>query len=356
MKNKGLSMLEQGIHASTGCSAGGLPEGDPLIEDFITFKAQNQGRSQRTAEAYRDALLRLNAFLGGRSLLEAHADELELFTGPFLHKAGVLAVARRPYIASIREFYKWAAARKMIANNPAAGLHYPKTGRKLPRSMSLQSAESLMWAPNFNTFKGVRDAAILAVLVGCGLRVGGLVALNESQLVQVSHEGEIRTIIRANEKGEKERMIPVPREADMLLRLYLEHPELNEIDRTLPDGDRVLFVSLVNRNVPPHLYIGEERRMAARSIRDMIQAYGAAAGIDAAQLHPHAMRHLFGTELAEDDVDLLVRQDLMGHGDAKSTRIYTHLAARKKIKTVDSSGPLAKIKTPVSELLSRLQR
>lgn len=326
------------------------------ITDFLTFKKRNQGRRERTAAAYGDALRRLQVFLDGRDILDASPDELEMFCGPWLHKQGVQAVARRPYIAAVREFFKWAKHTKRARDNQAAGLTYPKTGRKLPRVLSLTNAERLMWGPDFNTFKGVRDAAILSVLIGCGLRISGLTGLNQGNLVSVEHKGQIRMVIKTKEKGDKERLVPVPKEAEMVLRLYLEHPELKDVDRTLPDGDQVLFVSLSNRNVPPHLYIGEARRLADRSIRDMIRTYGEAVGIPVEQLHPHAMRHLYGTELAESDVDLLLRQDLMGHEDAKHTRIYTHLATRKKLEEIDRAAPLAKMKTPVSELLARLNK
>lgn len=325
------------------------------IEAFLTFKRHNQGRAERTGAAYGDALRRLELFLGA-PILEATADQLELFSGPWLHKQGVLAIARRPYIAAVREFFKWAVHTKRINANPAERLSYPKSGRKLPRTMSLSNAERLMWCPDFSTFKGVRDAAILSVLIGCGLRISGLCALNQSSLIHTEHNGKVRMVIKPREKGDKERLIPVPREAEIVLRLYLEHPELKAIDRTLPDGDQVLFVSLGNRNIPPHEYIGEKRRLADRSIRDMIKKYGEQAGIPADQLHPHAMRHLFGTELAEDDVDLLLRQELMGHEDPKHTQIYTHLAMRKKIAEADRAGPLAKMKTPVSDLLAQLNR
>jgi integrase/recombinase XerD len=326
------------------------------IEAFLIFKQHNQGRAERTASAYRDALQRLEAFLGDRPLLEAGADELELFCGPWLHKQGVLAIARKPYIAAVREFFKWARHTRLIADNPALQISYPRTGRKLPRTMSLGSAERLMWGPDFSTFKGVRDAAVLSVLIGCGLRIAGLCALNQSNLIHTEHNGKVRMVIKVKEKGGKERLLPVPREAEIVLRLYLEHAELKQIDRTRPDGDQVLFVSLSNRMIAPHEYIGEARRLAARSIRDMIKEYGEKAGIPLEQLHPHAMRHLYGTELAEDDVDLLLRQELMGHEDPKHTKIYTHLAMRKKISEADRAGPLSKMKTPVSDLLTQLNR
>lgn len=329
---------------------------DPLIPKFIEWKQYNQGKSKRTAQAYTAALQRFAGFLGGRDLLEATPDELELFGGMWLHKQGVTAISRRPYIAAVREFYKWLASTGAIASDPAAGLTYPTTGRKLPSMITLDNAEKLMWAPDFSTFAGVRDSAILSLLLGCGLRREGVANLNESNLVQTETKGDRRYMLRVTEKGDKERLMPVPREVDMVLRLYLEHEDLKKVDRTLPDGDQVLFISTNNMTVPAHEYIGERRRMAPKAIWEVVRKHGTAAGIPADQLHPHALRHLYGTELLESDVDLLVRQELMGHADPKSTAIYTHLAMRKKVAEADRANPLSKIRTPVGDLLSKLKR
>ena len=87
---------------------------------------------------------------------------------------------------------------------------------------------------------------------------------------------------------------------------------------------------------------------------DMVQRYGRRLGIPEEELHPHAFRHLFGTELTEDDVSLASTQDLMGHVDPKSTSVYIQLAQRRKAAVIDKAAPLAKMRTPVSDLLKRL--
>jgi site-specific recombinase XerC len=96
--------------------------------------------------------------------------------------------------------------------------------------------------------------------------------------------------------------------------------------------------------------------MNRRAVTKLFAKYGKELDIPKEQMHPHALRHLFGAELAESDVDLLVRQMLMGHEDPKSTKIYTNLAVRKLARESDRANPLAKIKTPVSDLLKRLQQ
>lgn len=326
-----------------------------LIEVYLEFKKMNENRSDRTLEVYRLALNRLVKFFGDRDPLEASNDDLVAFTGVWLHKQGLQdPVSRRTHVAAVRGFYKWLHRTRRISHDPS-DVPYPQRTRKIPGTMTLANAEKLMWAPDFSTFEGVRDGAILSLLAGCGLRVTGLIRLNDDNLANVELNGEPRMIIKVREKGEKERLLPIPKEADLLLRLYLEHPDLKEINRTLADGNQVLFVSTMNRRVSPDKYHGEARRLTRGAVLKMIKKYGDAAGIPEEQLHPHAMRHLFGTELAEDAVDLIARQRLMGHEDPKSTAIYDHMAMRKLTREADRANPLAKMKTPVSDLIKRLK-
>lgn len=328
-----------------------------VFEDFLTYKFYNDGLAKRSINAYKDILVRYGAWLEDREPEAITRDELLIFTGPYLHKAGLKPVSRRPYIACIREFYSWLMQIKhSVDENPAAEINYPKTGYKLPSYLSLDNAEKLLWQPDLSTLAGIRDSAIFSVLIGCGLRVGGIIALNDSDLVTQLINNEPRLTLRTREKGDKERFLPTPKEADLLIRIYLEHPELKEIDRTLPNGDQVLFVSLANRKCPQHEYIGENRRLTQRGIHSIIRKHGEAAGIEISQLHAHAMRHLYGTELAESDITDTVRQQLLGHSDPRSTQIYTHLAVGKLTHDVDRGNPLAKIRTPVTELIAKLDK
>lgn len=328
---------------------------DKLIEAFLEFKQHNAGRSERTVQVYRLALTRLIEFFGERDPLLATHDDLVVFSGIWLHRRGLTdPLSRRPHVAAVREFYKWLLDNRHIRGNPAVGVPYPKSGRKIPRVMTLKSAEKLMWAPDFSTFEGVRDSAMLGLLVGCGIRASGLVHLNVSNVIEGELDGKPRLILNVNEKGNKERRIPVPIEADMLLRVYMAHEDLNSIDRLLDNGDQVLFVSLRNRTITADKYRGERRRLNRRSVLQMILKYGQRADIPAEQLHPHAMRHLFGTELIEDDVNMLLAQKLMGHADAKSTDIYNHTAMRKLTKEIDRANPLAKMRTPISDFLKQM--
>lgn len=333
---------------------------EAVIDAFLEYMVIARGRSARTREVYALALARLREFMAPRSILVADGSELEAFCGLWLHKRGVVARSRGPYVSAVRMFFMWATVKGHVLGNPATEVKRPKHGRPLPRVMSLENAERLMWGPDLSTFTGIRNSAMLGLLLGCGLRVSGLVGLNEGDLVSTQVDGELRMAVRVVEKGDRERLQPLPRETESMLRVYLGHEELGTIDRGTVgrDGrpDRVLFVNTVNSRVPVHEHAGEARRLTRKAVRLMIQGYGQALGIPDDQLHPHAMRHLFGTELTEGDVPTLTTQGLMGHADPKSTAVYTHLAMRKKTQVVDQHAPIGKMRTPVSEFLKRMPR
>lgn len=328
------------------------------VETWLERKQLNEGRSALTVSKYRGYLTRLHDYLATEQsveLLQADTEMLLDFSGLFMHRQGLSPRSRRALVASIRGFYAWANKQGLINGDPAKNLDYPKAGRPLPDVAQLQTLERLMMAPDINTLKGIRDCAMLAMLAGCGLRRAGLCSLNESNLIWTTLEEKKRLLVRVTEKGDKERVIPAPGEVFLLLRAYLGHPDLAPIDRTLEDGDRVLFISLNNQRITPDKYHGEARRISPKSVDDMIKHYGRQLDLPAKELHAHAFRHAFGTQLAEDGVSLREIQDLLGHQDPKSTEIYTRLATQRLARTVDKSNPLAKIRTPVKGLENILE-
>ena len=326
--------------------------GSDLISEWLSWLEHNKGRAVGTIGKYDGYLLRLENYLASHDteLLKASKQQLLDFCGLEAHKSGMRALARRPMVAAIKGFFKWALDQWYIQEDPAACVPYPSAGRRLPKGMDFSNAERLMLAPDLNTFIGIRDAAILAVFIGCGLRLSGLVSLNQSSLLFYKEDGRECLALRVVEKGDNERWVPAPDEVLYLLRAYLGHPELRAIDRTLEDGDQVLFVSVRNRSIPEHDYYGESRRLASRSVAEMLEKYGDKLGLPRNQCRPHALRHLYATELVEEDVQMLKVQTLMGHSDPKSTMVYNHVAMRSLRRAVVKGNPLGKMRTPVSGL------
>lgn len=331
-----------------------------LIQRWLEVKEHNEGRSEMTIITYRRHLANLRRFLLDRqlTLLTATAEAIEDFAGRHQHERGVRPISRCVTVAAIRGFYGFLDRKRVIDENPAACLATPKVGSPMPRAMSIGHAEKLLMEPGIKTFHALRDTAILSVLIGTGCRMSGARSLGERDLIWTqSAVGTERLVLRLREKGKKERLVPVPLECSLLIRAYLGHPDLESIDRTLPNGDRVLFVTTRNNSIPAHQYHGEARRLGRRAIRKMVQTYGARAGIPKEYCHPHALRHLYGTELAEHDVDLLIRQALLGHTSPETTEIYTHMAMRKLATTVDKANPLGKMRGgPAYALADRLRK
>lgn len=331
-----------------------------LVLKWLEFEEHNRGRQPGTATKYLNYLQRLIRSLEqkGKTLLIATREDLEEFTGLEAHKAGMLPRSRRPLVAAVKGFFRWARAVGLVDSDPGVALPYPKAGRRLPKGMDLGNAEKLMLQPDLDTFIGVRDAAILSVFMGCGLRLSEVCRLNERDLIFATDPGTDieRLVLRIVGKGDKQRFLPAPHETRLLIRAYLGHPDLQAIDRRLPDGDQVLFVSTNCRTIPAHEYYGEARRIAQRTIADAMEKYGRQAGIPRNQCNPHSLRHLFGTELAEDDTQMVKMQALMGHADTKTTADYAHVAMRSLSKVVDKSNPLAKMRTPVTDLAKAITR
>lgn len=355
------------FRAGNACTHPAVREFVSAAESWLAWLLHNGGRAPATIEKYRGHLERFATWHdappqlerlapSGRSPLQATAADLERFAGIYAHSLGIGHRARRPIVSALRGFFAWHASRHG-RHNQAQALQQPKFGSRLPLAMPLQAAERLIMAPDVGTFAGLRDASMIALLLGGGLRVSGLCGLNESSLLwHVDHEGMDRLSIRITEKGGRERMVPVANEAAMLLRAYLGHDELSAIPRLLQGGDAVLFVTLRNRAIPECDYHGEARRMTRRAVLAIVKRHAIAAGIDARYAHPHALRHLYGAEFAEDDAPLLQHQVLMGQSDAKSTAIYAHIAQRKLRTLVDKSNPLAKMRAPLLDSLRTIHR
>lgn len=329
-----------------------------LLDRFCAWKEHNAGAAAGTVRKYRRHVVLAFAHLRAKDIepLEATADDLELYAGPELHKAGQSGNSRRVAVAALRTFFAYATAHRVISSNPAASLSWPRQARSLPHAMPEHYAEALMWAPDLETFLGVRDAAILGVFVGCGIRRSGLLAMNQEDLLFGRGEKGEELVIRVREKGGHERLVPAPDVVRLMIRAYLGHRELATIDRRTKEGLRVLFVSTANRMVPQHAYVGEARRLSDGAINDLVIRYAERAGVPREYAHPHALRHLYGKELAEGDVDILVRQRLMGHRDVKSTEIYSHIADRKLRKAIDQASPFQRIRSPFSDLSDHARR
>ena len=328
-----------------------------LIDKYLDFMEFNKGRAIGTVKNYGQHVERLAAYLQtkGVNLITAKPSDLDSFAGLVSHNAGYSASGRRPIVAALRSFYGWLYREGVTQANTSEKLPYPKPIKKLPIPIQVSNAERLLNSITLDSFINIRDAAIIAMFLGTGLRLSGLRNLNRANLYEMEVEGQPRLFLRVMEKGTKERLLPVPDVMRLFIMVYLNHEEYRQAEKVTEHGEEVLFINTKNAAVEAHEFYGERRRLSARYIQKMIHKRGEALGIPANELKPHAMRHLYGTELAENGVDLHRIQLLLGHADISTTVHYMHLAQRKLFKQVNESSPLSGMNTIMHKLEKSLK-
>ena len=208
--------------------------------------------------------------------------------------------SQRRFISSFRQFFRFLIGVDYRKDDPTHGLKIPHFGRRLPISMSEAKIEALLDAPNVNTPIGLRDRAMIELLYACGLRVSELIGLT---LMDINFE---RRCIRFIGKGNKERIVPIGREAVDWILLYIEKVRC---PRTRTNA---LFVSKSGG------FIGRQ------VVWCRIKRY--AAMIEQPHISPHTLRHAFATHMINHGADIVVVQMLLGHSSLSSTQIYIHVA------------------------------
>src|SRR5918995_2740408 len=225
--------------------------------------------------------------------------------------------------AAIRSFFRHQTLLGARTDNPAAELDLPRRTRRLPRTLSPGEAERLVEAARGTTPRALRDLALVELLYGAGLRVSEAVGLVRSAV-----DLEQR-LVRCIGKGDKERVVPIGRQAAEALRRYLAHGRPHLDTRHRPE----LFL---NARGGPLTRAGAfliVRRLAEK------------AGLEPGRVHPHLLRHSFATHLLEGGADLRSVQEMLGHADLATTELYTHVSDRRRRELYFRAHPHARRRT-----------
>ena len=289
---------------------------DPQVEAFLALLAAR--RAARTVEAYRRDLDSLARSLG-RPPATASTEELELWVAD-LRARGLAGstVARR--IAAVRTFFRHLVLLGERTDNPAAELDLPRRLRRLPRTLSPGEAERLIEAAARTAPRALRDRALVELLYGAGLRVSEAVGLTRTA-VDLDQR-----LVRCIGKGDKERIVPIGRQAAEALTRYLARGRPHLDTRHRPE----LFLNARG---------GPLTRAGAFLI---IRRLAAKAGLDPARVHPHLLRHSFATHLLEGGADLRSVQEMLGHADLATTELYTHVSDRRRRELYFRAHPHAR--------------
>jgi integrase/recombinase XerD len=289
---------------------------DPELDGFLALLATR--RAPRTVEAYGRDLTALAAWLD-HSASTATTEELERWLAE-LRAQGLAPATIGRKAAAARTFFKHLKLLGARTDNPAAELALPRRRRRLPRTLSAAEAERLIDAADGTTPRARRDRALVELLYGSGLRVSEAVGLDKTA-VDLDNR-----IVRAIGKGQKERIVPVGRQAADALRRYLAHgrPHLDVRHR-------------------PELFLNARGGALTRAGAFLIlRRLAAKAGLEPERIHPHLLRHSFATHLLEGGADLRSVQEMLGHADLSTTELYTHVSDRRRRELYFRAHPHAK--------------
>jgi integrase/recombinase XerD len=296
---------------------------DPDVEGFLALLAAR--RAARTVEAYRSDLAKLSTQLG-HSPARATTAELEQWVAG-MRGDGLAATTISRRVAAVRSFFRHQQLLGTRTDNPAAELDLPKRTRTLPRTLSPAEAERLIEAANGTAPRSLRDAALVELLYGAGLRVSEAVGLEKSGV-----DLEQR-LVRCIGKGNKERVVPVGRAAVEALRRYLA--------RGRP---------YLDRRHRPELFLNAKGGPLTRAGAFLIlRKLAEKAGLEPGRVHPHLLRHSFATHLLEGGADLRSVQEMLGHADLATTELYTHVSDSRRRELYFHAHPHARRGNPLQK-------
>ncbi len=280
---------------------------------------RERNASVHTFRAYENDLRRFADFAGNVALGEIDHLRIRAFLSHLYdQRLSKPSVARS--LAALRSLYKWLAREGAVQQNPAALVATPKLPRKLPRVPTVEEMNTALDAgmPDCAAFPE-RDALIFELLYGCGLRNSELVGINLADV----NASAAALLVRG--KGKKERVVPFGESVAAALAHYLPQ-------RAALLGKRSSAALLLNRR---------GTRLTTRSVGRIVKRIAVARGLSP-DVHPHTLRHAFGTHLLEEGADLRAIQAMLGHERLSTTQRYTQLSMKHVLEVYDQSHPRAK--------------
>jgi integrase/recombinase XerC len=328
------------VRSSEAATIGGL------AERFLAMLANERGASEHTVRAYAREVRSFAAYLdevlgkGSRIGAVEHL-HIRAYLG-VLYERGLTKASAARALAAVRSWFKWLAKEGLVEQNPALLVSTPKLPKHLPRVPSAEEVNRVLNSLE-ETRGGVkksssdeadavawpeRERVIFELLYGCGIRNSELVGLNMDSVKW----GDDAILVRG--KGRKERLVPLGDEAAVALRAYLPV----RAERLMAAGRGALAHEgplVVN------LRIRGDCRLTTRSVGRIVKAIALSRGL-AADVHPHTLRHAFGTHMLEEGADLRAIQEMLGHERLSTTQRYTQLTVGQVQRVYDETHPRAK--------------
>ncbi|PNG26693.1 site-specific tyrosine recombinase XerD [Methylocella silvestris] len=303
----------------------------PLIAAFLDMVAAERGGARNTLEAYARDLAdyagRLKA--AKKSPIEATGDDIGAYIAS-LEKRGLKPASSARKLSAIRQLHRFLVAEGHRPDDPAAIIEGPRRGRGLPKTLSIAEVDQLLSVSKEGLdaaarspgeqLRALRTACLIELLYATGLRVSELVSLPKS----IARGKDPLIPIRG--KGGRDRLAPISTKARQAIVAYRAL-----LDRLMPGAASGPWL------FPADSESGHLTRQAFA--RDLKTA-AAAAGLAAARVSPHVLRHAFASHLLQNGADLRVVQELLGHADISTTQIYTHVLDERMKAMVRDLHPL----------------
>ena len=299
---------------------------DSLKNGYKTYLRLERNLSDNSINAYLRDINHLTTFLEDYapsvSAQQVDKKHLKEFL-KYLYELNIAANSQARIISGIKSFFRYLLLEDVIAADPTELINTPKTGRKLPDTLSYDEITKLIQAIDLSTSEGERNKAILETLYGCGLRVSELINMKISNLF--FDEGFIRIV----GKGDKERLIPIGPHAQKQIQIYVEQIRTH---LSVAEGHED-FVFLNRRG----------KQLTRVMIFTMIKQLTEKTGLKKS-ISPHTFRHSFATHLVEGGANLRAVQEMLGHQSITTTEIYTHLDRHFLSETIQEFHPMSKKK------------
>ena len=298
-------------------------------EQFLTWMRVEQGRSDRTIEAYgRDiaqyesylATAKSNSRVVKSAVIEKYVGQLRA------NERAPKSIARQ--FAAIRMFHRFMLDEGLRTDNPTAFLDGVKVPSGIPKALSEEEVELLLNAVTGVDSLAVRDRALLEFLYATGARVSEACGLSMSDLDMESN------VARVFGKGSKERIVPFGRHAKEALESWLGA------------GGRPMLCpqQWAKRDHADAVFLGSRgTRLSRQAAWGIVRKYAMLAGIKS-ELSPHVLRHSCATHMLVHGADLRIVQELLGHASVSTTQVYTKVDNEVLFEMYRESHPRARVK------------
>ena len=298
---------------------------------------QERNASPHTIKAYATDLAQFAEYVGPQDWRDIdHLMIRGYLSSLYERRLSKTSVARA--LAALRSLYRWLAQEGVVEQNPAALVATPKLPKKLPRVPTIEELNTVLDSqmPDSCAFPE-RDRVILELLYGCGIRNSELIGINLDDI----HWSQEVILVRG--KGRKERYVPFGDSAAEAVRNYLPRRQAVLQGPKSPSKRRrkgIITNVISLRNQQPLLLSLRGTRLTTRSVGRIVKRIAVANGLSP-DVHPHTLRHAFGTHMLEEGADLRAIQEMLGHERLATTQRYTQLTVKHVMEVYDRTHPHA---------------